>query len=397
MTDVVELIHDGEGLAVIGDLSAVDRFLDSVGLLSLSQELRFDSLGSALDTGSQMAEVAADIAENAGRYIKLTKESAGHVKEFGFMPTKTEGISHAMLGDPGSISKWIQIEDNPAALLMNPAVLTGVAGIMAQLARQQEAKEFKKLLLAIDEKLDDVRRKQRDDVLAKMYRVGDAIREANAIREHGGDGETLWDKVQSESGMISEVQRSAVLAIGALADKADEAAEKTGVRALAAVTQEIEAEVGVWLDVLVRCFQLQQQFADLEIDHVRITAPLLLDGHRRGKRAALQETRNEIVSTTTQFLTRLDDVGGVAQSKLVLHSRAARTVVNSINTVGGSIEEFHVPFAIEAPRQALTNTPWADAVRDAQQLRTAAAEAAPKVGAVVGAVAAVGAVARRLR
>lgn len=397
MTDVVELIHDGEGLAVIGDLSAVDRFLDSVGLLSLSQELRFDSLGSALDTGSKMAEVAADIAENAGRYIKLTKESAGHVKEFGFMPTKTEGISHAMLGDPGSISKWIQIEDNPAALLMNPAVLTGVAGIMAQLARQQEAKEFKKLLLAIDEKLDDVRRKQRDDVLAKMYRVGDAIREANAIREHGGDGETLWDKVQSESGMISEVQRSAVLAIGALADKADEAAEKTGVRALAAVTQEIEAEVGVWLDVLVRCFQLQQQFADLEIDHVRITAPLLLDGHRRGKRAALQETRNEIVSTTTQFLARLDDVGGVAQSKLVLHSRAARTVVNSINTVGGSIEEFHVPFAIEAPRQALTNTPWADAVRDAQQLRTAAAEAAPKVGAVVGAVAAVGAVARRLR
>lgn len=397
MTDVVELIHDGEGLAVIGDLSAVDRFLDSVGLLSLSQELRFDSLGSALDTGSKMAEVAADIAENAGRYIKLTKESAGHVKEFGFMPTKTEGISHAMLGDPGSISKWIQIEDNPAALLMNPAVLTGVAGIMAQLARQQEAKEFKKLLLAIDEKLDDVRRKQRDDVLAKMYRVGDAIREANAIREHGGDGETLWDKVQSESGMISEVQRSAVLAIGALADKADEAAEKTGVRALAAVTQEIEAEVGVWLDVLVRCFQLQQQFADLEIDHVRITAPLLLDGHRRGKRAALQETRNEIVSTTTQFLARLDDVGGVAQSKLVLHSRAARTVVNSINTVGGSIEEFHVPFAIEAPRQALTNTPWADAVRDAQQLRTAAAEAAPKVGAVVGAAAAVGAVARRLR
>lgn len=94
------------------------------------------------------------------------------------MPTKIKGVSHAMLGNPGSISKWIQIEDGPASLLANPAVLSGAAGIMAQLARQHEAKEFKQLLLSIDSKLDDVLRKQRDAVLAKMYGVSDAIAEA---------------------------------------------------------------------------------------------------------------------------------------------------------------------------------------------------------------------------
>ena len=115
-----------------------------------------------LNTGSKLAEAASNIAENAGRYLRLTKESAEQVKKFGLMPTKTKGISHAMLGDPGSINKWLQIEDGPASLLKNPVILSGVAGVMAQLALQQEAQELKQLLGAIDRKLDDVRRRQRD-------------------------------------------------------------------------------------------------------------------------------------------------------------------------------------------------------------------------------------------
>ncbi|MGO0604987.1 hypothetical protein [Brevibacterium linens] len=251
MADEIELIHDGEGLAVIGDPSAVQRFLDSVGLSSLSRELRLDRLGAALDTGSKVAEAVSNIAENAGRYVRLTKESAEHVKEFGLMPTKTKGISHAMLGDPGSISKWIQIEDGPASLLTNPVVLSGAAGVMAQLARQQEAQELKQLLVSIDGKLDDVRRRQRDEVLAKMDRVSFVIDEAMAIREHGGDRETAWDKVKTEVGTIAEVQADALRALEALADKAS---DQSGIGALAKATQDIETEVSVWLAVLARCF-----------------------------------------------------------------------------------------------------------------------------------------------
>lgn len=381
MVDEVELFHDGEGLAVIGNPSAVERFLDSVGLLSLSQEFRLDRLGSVLDTGSKVAEVAADIAENAGRYLKLTKESFEDFKEFGLMPTKIKGVSHVMIGDPGSIGKWIQSEDGPASLLMNPVVLSGVAGIMAQLARQQEAKELKKLLVTIDEKLDDVRRDLKDDVLAKMVRVSFAINDAMAIREHGGNRETAWDKVKSESGTIAEVQAAAVLKIEALADKASN--KKSNVKDLAKAAQEIEEEVEGWLAVLARCFQLQNEYADLELDHVRNTAPSSLDGHRLSIDAAMQERRSTIVSTTTHLVTRLDEAGVVAQGKVVLHASAARTIVNSINAVAGSIEDFHVPFAVETHREALTNTRWRDAVRDPQQLRNAAAEARPlAVGAV---------------
>lgn len=376
MAEEVELFHDGEGLAVIGNQSAVEHFLDSLGLLSFSQELQLDRLRPALDTGSKVAEVAADIAENAGRYVKLTKESFEDVKELGLMPTKTRGVSHAMIGAPGSIGKWIQIEDGPASLLMNPVVLSGVAGIMAQLARQQEAKELKHLLGAIDEKLDDVRRQLRDAVLAKMDRVSFAIDEAIAIREHGGDRETIWEKVRSESGTIAEVQADALRAIEALADKA---VETTGVKALAKAAPDIEADVGLWIAVLARCFQLQNELTVLELDHVLDTAPSSLDGHRLGINAALRERRSNIVLKTTQLMTRLDEAGGVAQVNVLLHARAARTVVDSINAVAGSIEDFYVPFAFEIHREALTNTRWRDAVRDPTQMRNAAADAAPKV------------------
>lgn len=376
MADEIELIHDSEGLAVIGNPSAVERFLNSAGLLPFSRELPLDRLGSALDTGSKIAEAASNIAENAGRYVRLTKESAEQVKEFGLMPTKTKGISHAMLGDPGSISKWIQIEDGPASLLMNPAILSGAAGVMAQLARQQEAQELKQLLLAIDGKLDDVRRRQRDEVLAKMDRVSFVIEEAMAIREHGGDRETAWDKVKTEVGTIAEIQADALRALEALADKAN---DQSGVGALARATQDIEAEVGVWLAVLARCFQLQNEYAVLELDHVFDTAPASLDGHRIGLDAALQQRRSKIVLKTGHLMTRLDQAGGVARENVVLHARAARKVINSINTVSDSIDDFHIPFAIESDREALTSTRWRDAVRDPQQLRNAAAEAGPKV------------------
>ncbi|MDV7171948.1 hypothetical protein R4144_00765 [Gordonia amicalis] len=393
MADEVELVHDGDGVAVIGNISAVERFLDSLGLLSLSQELQIDRLGPALDTVSNVAEVAAYTAENAGRYVKLTKESYEDVKHLGLMPTKTPGVSHAMLGQPGSINRWIQIEDGPASLLMNPVVLSGVAGIMAQLARQQEAKELKHLLVAIDEKLDDVRRRQRDEVLAKMDRISLAIEEAVAILEHGGDRQTTWEKVRSEAGTIAEVQADALRSVEALAEKA---IEKNGVKALARAAQEIEAEVGLWIAVLARCFQLQNEFAALELDHVLDTSPLSLEGHRRGINAALEERRNKIVLTTTHLMTRLDKAGAVAQANVLLHARSASAVVNSINAVASSIEDFHVPFAVDVNREALTNTRWRDAMRDPIQMRNAAAEVGPKVagaglaligtGAVVAAV-----------
>ena len=379
MTDAIELICDGEGLAVLGDPTAVNRFLDSEGLRTQSQELRLERLGPALETGSNIAELVSDIYANTGRYVRLTKESAEDVRRFGLMPTSVRGISHAMIGEPGSISKWIQIEDGPASLLMNPAVLSGVAGIMAQIARQQEVRALKEFLVSIDGKLDDLRRGQRDGILAKMDRAVSVIGEAMIIRERGGDRETAWRKVENEVGTLAEVQANALRRIEALADKVGDVDDGTGVGFLRKTTNEIESDVGVWLAVLAQCFRLENERTILELDHVLATNPRYWDGHRIGLSEALHEKRDEAVRRTTDLLERLDRAGAVARSNIILHAPAAHSVIDSVNTANGSLEKFHASLGGESHWKELARIRWKDAIRDPNQWRKAAKDVVPTV------------------
>ena len=379
MTDAIELICDGEGLAVLGDPTAVKRFLDSEGLRTQSQELRLERLGPALETGSKIAEFVSDISANTGRYVRLTKESAEDVRRFGLMPTSVRGISHAMIGEPGSISKWIQVEDGPASLLMNPAVLSGVAGIMAQIARQQEVRALKEFLVSIDGKLDDLRRGQRDGILAKMDRAVSVIGEAMIIRERGGDRETAWRKVENEVGTLAEVQANALRRIEALADKVGDVDDGTGVGFLRKTTNEIESDVGVWLAVLAQCFRLENERTILELDHVLATNPRHWDGHRIGLSEALHEKRDEAVRRTTDLLERLDRAGAVARSNIILHAPAAHSVIDSVNTANGSLEKFHALLGGESHWKKLVSVRWKDAIRDPNQWRKAAKDVVPTV------------------
>ena len=69
----IELISDGDGLAVIGNPTAVERFMASVGL---SSNAGSPSLGAAFSAGASVAQVGSEIAANSGRWVKLTEESA---------------------------------------------------------------------------------------------------------------------------------------------------------------------------------------------------------------------------------------------------------------------------------------------------------------------------------
>jgi hypothetical protein len=267
-------------------------------------------------------------------------------------------------------------------------VLSGVGGLMSQFAQQTEAQELKALLLKIDEKLDDVRRRQRDEVLAQMKSAAEAIDEAMTIRAHGGDPKTLWDKVSGTSTTILNVQEDALLALGALADKV-EGKTKTG--ELKRVMQEIEREVAVQLAILARCFELQDEFGVVELDHVLATAPQNLEGHRLGVSAARDKRRASLLDRTRRLMSRLDAAGGIANSNILLHSRTARSVIDSLNATAEIVNEFHVPLGIEAAPSSRDVIPWRTALRDPQQRRTAGKEAGQKAAVGVGTVAAVAA------
>ncbi|GAA2183627.1 hypothetical protein GCM10009785_28000 [Brooklawnia cerclae] len=389
MAGEIELISDGEGVVVVGERSVVERFLDHAGLLIQAREFSLGKLGDVLRIGANAFETASGIVEQSALYLKLTPESAKRLQDAGgLMKTKTKGISHAMLGETGKKSlKWLQVEDGPASLLTNPAVLSGVGGLVSQFAQQAEAQELKALLVRIDEKLDDVRRAQRDAVLARMKSAADAIEEAMTLREHGGDPRTLWDKVSGVSETILNVQEEALLALRALADKVD---GKRNTGELKNVTQEIEREVAVQLAILARCFELQDEFRVVELDHVFATAPENLEGHRHGLGVARQKRRASVLENTKRLMAQMDAAGGIANENILLHARAARSVIDSLNSTAAIVDDFYSPLGIESTRDVLTATPWREAFRDPQQRRTAGKEVGQKAlvgaGFVVGAI-----------
>jgi len=257
---------------------------------------------------------------------------------------------------------------------------------MSQFAQQAEAQELKALLVRIDEKLDDVRRTQRDAVLAKVGRAAAVIEEAMTIHRHGGDPQTLWDKVSGESATILEVQNAALLELGALADKVN-SKSKTG--ELKRATQEIEREVAVQLSILARCFELQDEFRVVELDHVLATVPENIEGHRLGVAEARQKRRAGVLESTKRLMEQMDAAGGIANANILLHARAARSVIDSLNSTAAIVDDFHAPLGIESSRDVLSAPRWREALRDPQQLKKAGAEVGQKDAMVGGAAAVV--------
>ena len=386
------VISDGDGLAVIGDPQAVAQYLRREGLWDASSSLDLGWLHHLMTLGSDAAQSVANAAASSGRWVKLTKESAEAVKEHGLMDTKTPGVRWLMAGKPGDISKWLSTEGGPIASAGNPEALAGVssllsnaAGVMAQLERKQEVKEITELLSAIDGKLDDVRRAQRDGVLAKLDGVSFAIREAMSIRETTGHvSAPAWSKVQHLTADIAEIESNALRALDALATKA-ETAQKVG--DLAKRSAEVVSEVEVWLSVLARCFQLHEEAAILELDHVREVAPADLDGHRLALRESREGLRERIAHTTDNLVRRLDRAATDADIQILVHSRSVRAIVRSSNEVGASVVAFQKPLAIEAERKAVSSTGWRAALAKPEQLKVAAKEAGTKAAYGAGAVA----------
>lgn len=384
MDNEIQLISDGDGLAVIGNPTAVERFLVSEGLPS--KDLGLQRLRPALGNAAGVAQAGSEIAANTGRWVKLTKESARLVDKYGLRESSKTGFSSGVLkGNNGQIRGFVEFvkgPGSPGSLLTNPALLAGAAGIMAQLAMQQTMDEITDYLATIDEKVDDVLRAQKDAVLADMIGVDLVIEEAMTIREQVGRvSEVTWSKVQATSVTIARTQAYALRQLDALAEKVE---RKTKIGDLAKTSKEAESKAHEWLAVLARCFQLQDAIAVLELDRVLDAAPEELDRHRLGLRAARQNRLDLISRSTERLMARMNAAAGTANTKVLLHPTASRDVVHSSNHVEIAVVDFHGRLGIERGRQSLEARRWADAAAEVRdrvlETGTESVDAARRLG-----------------
>jgi hypothetical protein len=360
MDDEIELIKDGDGLAVIGDPAVVERFLVSEGLVS--KDLGLDRLRPSLGTAAAAVQAGSEIAANSGRWVKLTKKSAEQAKQFGLMKSSTTGLNMGVVqGKGGQIKGVVQFTKGS---LTNPALLAGAAGIMAQVAMQQAMDEITEYLAVIDEKVDDVLRAQKDAVLADMIGVQFVIEEAMTVREHTGRvSDVTWSKVQATPTTIARTQAYSLRQLDALAEKLE---RKSQIGDLAKAAKDAESTAADWLAVLARCFQLQDAIAVLELDRVLDSSPDELDRHRLALRAARQNRLELISRSTARLMARLDAAAGTANAKVLLHPTSSRAVVQSSNHVAVAVVDFHGRLGITADRESVDARRWLDAASDAK-------------------------------
>lgn len=363
MTDEIELISDGDGVAVIGESMAVERFLSSAGVVSRDLELQ-RRLGPTLSAGAGVAQAGSQVAANTGRWVQLTEQSAKAMKVSSLMKGSTSDVSRAVLTtDKGKITGLLEIvKASPTGMLTNPAVLAGAAGIMAQLAMQQTMEEITDYLATIDEKVDDVLRAQKDAAVAHLIGVGFVIEEAMTIREEVGRvSEVTWSKVQATTQTIAQAQGYALLQLDALAEKME---KKSKVGDLAKMSREAEAKVQEWLAVLARCFQLQDGVAVLELDRVLDASPDELDRHRVALQTARRRRREQIAGRTERLVARMDAAAGTANAQVLLHPLQSAAVIQSSNHVATDVVVFNERLGIESGRQTLEARRWTAAAME---------------------------------
>lgn len=357
----IELITDGDGLALIGPSTSVEQFLTANRLES--RDLELARLGKVFGGGSAALKAGSEISANSGRWMKLTEESWKAAQKLPKVTNSSTGELHATLrATNGQFAKNLQfLRTTPTAMLTNPAMLAGVAGLMAQVAMQQTMDEITDYLAVIDEKVDDVLRAQKDAVFADMIGVDMMLEEALTIRkEVGGVSEVTWSKVQGSSMTIARTQAYALRQIDALAEKL----ESKSVNELADLTKTVDRQVQDWLAMLAHCFYLQEATGVIEIDRVLQTSPDELARHRIALRTARANRAELITRTTRQLLERMDAAASLANSKVLFNPIESPAIVRSRNTISDSVGTFHGRLGIEAAADSLESRRWSAAVSD---------------------------------
>lgn len=364
MGNEIELVADGDGLAVIGDSADVERFLLDQGLDKASPKvLDLRRLSSLAGTSGAALGVGSEVARNSGRWVKLTAESAQAVKQYGLMATKTPGVSHAMIGKPGEVKQWLQIAQAPTKLLGGPLALSAVSTMMQQQAMQQQMDQIVEYLQEINEKVDDILRAQKDAVLAEMIGVDLVIEEALTVRDQVGRvSEITWSKIQSGSLVLARTQAYAIRQLEAIAETLD---KKADLGKIAKATKEAEPKVREWLAVIARCFQLYDGVAMLELDRVLDAAPEDLDSHRLGLAKARQKRLDHISSITARLLAQMNETVCNANSKVLLNPRDAPAAVRSSNEIATGVVAFRDRLGIESGDPPSDAKRWSHAAGEA--------------------------------
>ncbi|WP_300767172.1 hypothetical protein [uncultured Bifidobacterium sp.] len=346
----IRVIKDDQGMLIFGDDAAVESWLDATGLRERSRSVTT----RALQTGSAGFQFFADAASQGGRWVKLTEESARKVAQYGNNGTgvvresgKIRGILH--FENLSKVSSWA-----------NPQLLSGVAGVMTQMALEQSIQEITDYLGVIDSKIDDLLQDQKDQSIANLVGVAHMIDETMMIRSKVGIvTETTWSKISGCPQDLVRAQGFALLKIEGLSQKLSEEGDAVEAERLSI---QLNKDITEWLSILGNAVQLQDKLYVLELDRVMAESPETLEAHREGIIEARRTRLHDIESKLFQLNANMRQSAQNVREQKVLHPFAVNHTLQLLDDVNDRIVHFAMSIGIEAERIEIEMAPrWKDA------------------------------------
>jgi hypothetical protein len=367
-TERVELVSDGENLLVVGeDRRSVEAFLRARGLLEKAREVGRHQLVPALRSSADALKTISDAVAESSLWLKVTPESADAIKEFGLTDSSVPGVAYAMAGTRGGIKEWIKVDTFARTHVANPGVLSGAAGVLSQAARQQEAAQLRELLESLDQKLDQVIRGQKDEILGDLAGIERQIRVTRRRLDVEGDIDALtWSTLFGTSVGLRQVQAKALLKLRGISD---DLAGQERFGDLSQRLHQAKGEVQVWLSVVARCVTALDELAVLELDYCAVLEPHRLDARRATLDSERQDDRIELDEEIAVLLQRMDESARTANQNKLFHRRGVPKALDSIETARSLVRRVYDALGVEADWESIDPVQWRDALLQLQQWR----------------------------
>lgn len=345
----ISVIKDDQGILFLGDPREIQRFLEEHSLAS--REFRT----KALKMGGAALQKASDASMQSGRWVKLTKESAELVKKYGKAGGLQPGVAQAA---NGRIVKWLRFET--PSQLFSPAMATGVAGMMTQMALEQTIQEITDYLATIDEKANDLLQDQKDRVLADLMGVVFELDEATSIRDCTGTlSDAAWSKVAPCAKTTGTALAYALTKLQGICDKLARAHSPEDVDG---VLERAADDARMWLFVIARAIQTRDRLSVIELERAFAEKPEVLEEHRLAIVEARKDRLAKVRALVDAMRAALNETADRIRGEKLLHPFIVDKALGKLDALMVATREFSEQLGIEMEEKTIERAPGWDVV-----------------------------------
>lgn len=353
----VELVLRGNEAMVFGDDVAIREFMKSLAIPEEEgMQLRTGSSGRLRDQMKGVGAATQGLAEaleKSGYYIKLTKESFDLSKKHGLYET-SGGVTYAKVVNfekPGKPGKWLKVDNNRASLVANPALISGIGGMIAQAGVEHALSEISNYLERIDVKLDEVSGKIDDSNISLLVGVHAAIQKEIRRRDSGIEvDQMMWSKISSYGSTLSASQDNALRQIDSISNRLASCSKISDADvALGAAKREFQN----WLMVLVYVRQAELWLSELELEYYFNERPANYGKYLDNVLTEQAESLAKANRGLNDFLGCVDDLVEFANSRMVIERSRSESAISKAQWIQDRIWSLQAIFGGDLKRNPI--------------------------------------------